>query len=100
MILSGTNDFFTSNKYGNSVSNLRKMTCYNPNLDLVNTNACTCGKLCQQVLKILSRNDILNENQTSVKDNYTFTVVRKMMCNKSNLDLVTINAQTQFVKIL
>ena len=75
------------------------MTGYIPSQDLVNTNAHVV-KLYQHVLKVLSGNDILNENLTSVKDRNSVTIVRKMMCNNSNLELVTINAHTQFVKIL
>ena len=39
-ILSG-NEFLTSIKGRNSVANLRKMTLYNPNLDLINGNVYT-----------------------------------------------------------
>ena len=39
-ILSG-NEILTSNKGRNSVANLRKMTPYNPNLDLINVNVYT-----------------------------------------------------------
>ena len=39
-ILSG-NEILTSIKGHNSVANLRKMTLYNPNLDLINVNVYT-----------------------------------------------------------
>ena len=39
-ILSG-NEILTSIKDHNSVANLRKMTLYNPNLDLINVNVYT-----------------------------------------------------------
>ena len=39
-ILSG-NEILTSIKGRNSVANLRKMTLYNPNLDLINVNVYT-----------------------------------------------------------
>ena len=44
-ILSG-NEILTSFKGHNSVGNVRKMICYNPNLDLLNINAYTnIGKI-------------------------------------------------------
>ena len=62
-ILSG-NEILTSIKGRNSAANLRKITLYNPNLDLNNVNVYTFFvKLCLLVLKILSGNEIL----TSIK---------------------------------
>ena len=56
-ILSG-NEILTSIKGHNSVANLRKMTLYNPNLDLINGNVYTnLVKFCPLVLMILSRNE-------------------------------------------
>ena len=54
-ILSG-NEILTSIKGHNSVANLRKMTLYNPNLDLINGNVYTkfgqnLVKFCPLVLK-------------------------------------------------
>ena len=43
-----------------SVANLRKMTIYNPNIDLVNDNVHTnLVTICLSVFKILSKNQIL-----------------------------------------
>ena len=87
----------TSIKGHTSVTNLRKMTGNDPNLDIVNINEHTnLVKFYQFILKILSGNTIL----TSVKGHNSITNVRKMMWNNTNLDLVSINAYTQFGKIL
>ena len=53
-------------------------------------------KLYHFVLKILSRNEILNVVLTSIKGHNSITNARKMMCSNPNLDLVNINASTQF----
>ena len=50
-ILSG-NEILTSIKGHNSVANLRKMTLYNPNLDLINVNVYTKFGL---ILSIVSK---------------------------------------------
>ena len=69
----------------------------NPNLHLVNINEHTnLVKFYQIVLKILSRNEILNEILTSIKGHNSDTNVRNMKRNNSNLDLVNINAFTKF----
>ena len=57
-------------------------------------------KLYRSVLKILSRNKILNEILTSIKGHNSITNARKMMCNNPNLDLVNINVYTKFGEIL
>ena len=57
-ILSG-NEILRSIKGINSVTNFRKLTLYNPNLDLINVLMCIQNlvKFCQLVLKILSGNE-------------------------------------------
>ena len=75
--------------------------CNNPKLDLVNTNAYTTfGKILSFVLKILSRDEILNEILTSIKGPNSVTNARKMMCNYLNLDLVNIKVYIKFSEIL
>ena len=62
-ILSG-NEILTSIKGHNSVANLRNLTLYNLNLDIIYVNVYTkLVKFCPLVLKILSGNEIL----TSIK---------------------------------
>ena len=54
------NQFLTSIKGCNSVANLRKMTLYNSNIDLVNGNVYTnLVKFCPSILKILIKNQFL-----------------------------------------
>ena len=57
-ILSG-NEILTSIKGHNYVANLRNLTLYNPNLDLINVNVYSKNlvKFCPLVLKILSGNE-------------------------------------------
>ena len=58
------NEILTSIKGRNFVANLRNLTLYNPNLDIINVNVYTnLVKFCPLVLKILSGNEIL----TSIK---------------------------------
>ena len=60
-ILSG-NEILTSIKGRNSVANLRNLTLYNPNLDIINVYMYTnLDKLCPLVLKILSRNEMVTD---------------------------------------
>ena len=48
----------------NAGTNLRKMTCNNPKLDLVNMNAyIKFGKICQLVLKILSGTEFWHKSR-------------------------------------
>ena len=76
------NKILTSIKDHNSVANLRKMTLYNPKLDLVNVNVYTkFGKICPLVLKILSGNKIL----TSIKGSSTVANLRNLMLYNPNL---------------
>ena len=92
-ILSG-NEILTSIKGHNSVINLRKLTCNNPNLDLVNINA-YANFAHQFVLKILSGNEIL----TSIKGLYSVINFQKLTLNNPNPDLVNINAYAKFGQI-
>ena len=66
-ILSG-NGILTSIKGRNSVANLRKMTLYSSNLDLINVNVHTpFGIWLKFILKILNGTKIL----TSIKGHYS-----------------------------
>ena len=97
-ILSG-NEIQTSIKGCNSVTNLRKMTVHEPNLDLVNIDVYTFFvKLCPFVLKILSRKEIL----TSIKGRNSVANLqkKKMMFKNPNLDHVKINMYTKFCHLL
>ena len=53
-------------------------------------------KFCQFILKILSGIEFLAE----IKGHNSGTIVQKMMCNITNLDLVNMNAYIKFGEIL
>ena len=53
-------------------------------------------KVCQFILNILSRNEIL----TLIKGHNFVNKLQKVMCNNTNLDLVNINVYTKIGKIL
>ena len=92
LILSG-NEILTSIKGRNSVANLRNLTLYNPNLDIIYVNVCTnLVKFCPLVLKILSGNEILK----SFKGHKSFANLRKMTLYNLNLDLINVNVNTKF----
>ena len=80
----------------NSGTNLRKMTCNNPKLDLVNMNAYIKFGENMSVLKILSGNEI----SAQIKGHNCGTNVRKMTCNNLKLDFVNMNAYIKFGEIL
>ena len=84
------NEILTSIKGHNSVANLRKMTLYNPNLDLINVNVYT--KFCPLVLKILSGNEIL----TSIKGRNSVANLRNLTLYNPNLDTINVNVYTKF----
>ena len=91
-ILSG-NEILTSIKGRNSAANLRKMTFYNPNLDLAMLMCIqNLVKFCPFILKILSRNKIL----TSIKVNNSVTNLRNLTLYNSNLDIINVNVYTKF----
>ena len=91
-ILSG-NEVLTSIKGCNSVTNLRNLTLYNPNLDLLNCNVHkNLVKFCPLVLKILSGNEIL----TSIKGRKSVANLPKMMLYNPNLDLINVNMYIKF----
>ena len=95
-ILSG-NKTLTSIKGRNSVKILRKMTGYNPKLDLVNVDDIqNLVRFCQFLLKMLSGNKIL----TSINGRNSVKILRKMMGNNPKLDLVNVNEHTKFSQIL
>ena len=92
-ILSG-NEILTSIKGSNSVANLRKMTLYNPNVDLINGNVYTkSGLILSTVLKILSGNEIL----TSIKGRNSVANLRNLTLYNPYLDLVNVNVYTKFL---
>ena len=75
----------TSIKGRNSVANLRKTKIYNTNLDLVTDNVYTnFGLICQFVLKILSKIQIL----MSIKGRNSLANLRKTTIYNTKVDLV------------
>ena len=91
-ILSG-NEILTSIKGHNSVVNLRNLTLYNPNLDIIYVNVYTkFGYICLLVLKILSGNGIL----TPIKGHNSVANLRYLMLYNPNLDLINANVYTKF----
>ena len=72
---------------------MRKMTCNNPNLDLVNINAYIIfGENLSSCIQGIER------KRTSVVNlgHNSGTALRKKACNKPNLDLVNMNAYIKF----
>ena len=90
-ILSG-NEILTSIKGHYSATNLRKMTVYHPNLDLINVIVYTKFDFCPFILKILGGNKIL----TSVKGRNSVKNMQKLTVNNSKVDLVNMNMNTKF----
>ena len=93
------NEILTSIKGRNSAANLRKMTLYNLNLDLINVNVYTVQnlvKLCPLVLKILSGNEIL----TSIKGHNSVANLGNLTLNNPNQDIIYVNVHTKFGSIL
>ena len=91
-ILTG-NEILTSIKDRNSVVNLRNLTLYNPNLDIIYVNMYTkFVKFCALVLKIFSGNEILTSN----KGRNSVANLRKMRPYNPNLDLINVNVYTKF----
>ena len=91
-ILSG-NKLSTIAKDHNSVVNLQKMTCNNPNLDLVMINAyAKFYKFHQFFHKILSGNKSL----TTTKGHNHVVKLRKLTCDNHNKDLVKVNIYANF----
>ena len=91
-ILSG-NEILTSIKGCNSATNLRKMTLYNPNLDL-SIVMCIQNlvKFCPLVFKILSGNEVL----TSIKGCNSVANLRNLIFFNLNLDIINVNVHTKF----
>ena len=78
----------------NSVTNMQKMMCNNPNLDVVNINKYTKFG---EILSFCAQNIEQNRNSewnSDSKGHNSMTNVWKMMCNNPNLDLVNIIAYT------
>ena len=89
-ILSG-NEILTSIKGRNSVVNLRNLTLYNPNLDIIYVNVYLV-KFCPLVLKILSGNKIL----ISIKGHNSVVNLRNLTLYNPNLDIIYVNVCTKF----
>ena len=90
-ILTG-NDILTSIKGNNSVANLRKMTLYNLNLDLINFNVYTKFGL---ILIIICQDIEQNEILTSIKGRNSVANTRKMKLYNPNIDLLNDNVHTK-----
>ena len=87
------NQFLTSIRGHNSVANLRKMTIYYSNPDLVNDNVYTkFGK----IMSIHSQDIEKNRFLTSIKGHNSVANLRKMTIYYSNPDLVNDNVYTKF----
>ena len=87
------NRIFTSIKGCNSVTNLRKMTLYNPCLDLINVIVYTKFGL---FLFILCQDIEQNEILTSIKGRNDVANLRKMKLYNPNIDLLNDNVHTKF----
>ena len=82
------NQFLTSIKSQNSVANLRKMTIYNSNIDLVNNNGYSKFGW---ILSIHSQDIEQKKFLTSIKGFNSIANLRKITIYKNNLDLVLDN---------
>ena len=87
------NRILTSMKSCNSATNLRKMTLYNPNLDLININAYTIFGL---ILFILCQDIEQNQILTLIKGRNSVAKVRKMKLYNPKIDLINDNVHTKF----
>ena len=92
------NQILTSIKGCNSVANLpKKMTLYNPIVDLVNDDVIqNLVKFCPFILKLWSKNKIL----TSLKGCNSIANLRKTTIYNFNIDLVNVKEYTKFGLIL
>ena len=87
------NEILTSIKGHNSVANMRKMTLYNPNLDLINVNVYTqFGK----ILSIGSQDIERKRNLTSIKGCNSVANLRNLKLYDPNLDSINVNVHTKF----
>ena len=74
------------------VTNLRNLTFYNPNLDIINVNVYTkFGLFCLLVLKILSGNQIL----TPIKGRNSVANLRNLTLYNPNLGIIFANVYTK-----
>ena len=87
------NRILTSIKGCNSASNLRKMTLYNPNLDLININVYTKFGL---IFFILCQDIEQNEILTSIKGRNSVANLIKMRLYNPKIDLINNNVHTKF----
>ena len=83
----------TSIKSCNSVTNLLKVTLYNPKLDLINVNVHTKFGL---ILFILCQEIEQNEILTSIKGRNSVANLRNLTLYNPNLELVNVNVYTKF----
>ena len=88
------NKVLTSIKGCNSVTHLRNLTFYNPNLDIISVNVHIQNlvKFCPLVLKILGRNKIL----TSIKGRNSVVNLRNLTLYNPNLDISYVIVYTKF----
>ena len=84
-------------KGNNSGTNVRKMTCNNSMLDLVNMNAYIRFG---EILSIISQDIKRKRYFCVIKSNNSSTNIRKMLCRNPKLDLVNMNAYIKSGEIL
>ena len=75
----------------NTATNLRKMTLYNPNLDLININVYTIFGL---ILFILCHDIEQNQILTIIKGRNSVANLRKMKLYNPKIDLINDNVHT------
>ena len=81
------NKILTSIKGHNSVANLRKMTLYNPNLDL---------RMLMCIQNLVKFCPLGNEILTSIKGRNSVANLRNLTLYTSNLDTINVNVYTKF----
>ena len=87
------NRILTSIKGCNIATNLRKMTLYNPNLDLININVYTKFGL---ILFILCQDIEQKKILTSIKSRNSIANLRKMKLYNPKIDRINDNVLTKF----
>ena len=90
-ILSG-NEYLTKTKDHNFVVNLRKLTCNNPNPDLVKVNA--QAKFDQ--IPFICIEDIERKRISTITKGHNSCQFGKKACNNPNLDLVKVKTDANF----
>ena len=87
------NRILTSINSCNSATNLRKLTLYNSNLDLININVHTIFGL---IFFIVCQNIEQNQILTSIKGRNSVANLRKMKLYNPKIDLINDNVHTKF----